>query len=675
MDCEWTFNIVTRQAGRVATIQIAVDNVVRIFHLPFCSERPATVALRGILNPTLVHFLLREDITLVGRQLGGDVAKISRDYGVKLGGKVIELGKLAKRRRAVSDGRSSLQKLSAAVLNRHLEKDADCVRISNWDARLREDQIKYATLDVYASFAVYSKLMRSRNGDPVLDSNLCVGLVVGIVNRSSNMLLGQGEVIKVIKAESKSRNKSMFNAKVRITKILIPGLKVKLAGKTPRNTLGKLQHEFPDGVVFSLDSLQIADSELAEVPLISPTSSTDQSIEELCDNQTRHYTRVKLDSYHWMNRVTAQLDREHSCHLDFCWSLRDAVFILDEGDKRRFSEQLTDTTFDELYAENPDYVLRYVRRTIPQPQVLARRIMDVVDSKTDENTSAPLLNSSFDTVLRNAMVHVKRGCLSDPPGMELYIQLPSKGGREQGFCCFRGTTTNEGTIHQKIVPAFGAQNAGPRLTYSMLLDFAAHSNMKAAVRNRGDFDHGHFDPWLLDLLSSLRDKVLGQPLEDWIPSCDLAGLQSFPFLLTPIYKSVDFEPYCADTASKMEPGLAFIALKTNVKFPVLPVHGKEEMTLFKQLQKSNSMEVLVKRWNSEADGKNIFYKTSALLLRHEKVRKSALNRTNTRLNQKQTVACFLMLRVWLWHTQHRHLLTDHCHLRQPLFVSSCLCQP
>ena len=89
-------------------------------------------------------------------------------------------------------------------------------------------------------------------------------------------------------------------------------------------------------------------------------------------------------------------------------------------------------------------------------------------------------------------------------------------------------------IYQKIVPAFGAQNAGPRLTYSMLLDFAARLNVKAAVQNHGDFDHGHFDPWLLDLLSSLHEHVLDQPLEDWIPSTELAGLVTFPFLLTPI---------------------------------------------------------------------------------------------------------------------------------------------
>ena len=66
------------------------------------------------------------------------------------------------------------------------------------------------------------------------------------------------------------------------------------------------------------------------------------------------------------------------------------------------------------------------------------------------------------------MVHVRRGCLSDPPDVQLYYRIPEKdagSGALPAFRCVRGTNSNEGTVHQKLLPTFGAMNAGLELTY------------------------------------------------------------------------------------------------------------------------------------------------------------------------------------------------------------------
>ena len=157
-DLEWVVNFVAGRSERpVALTQIAVR--------PKPPARPLVALLRlhnvqGGITPTLRAFLEDPTILKVGVQIRGDAHKMTRDFGVRVGG-ISELRDLA---RAVADssGRRpasfSLSALTEWTLNRALPKNKG-ERVSNWEAStLTEEQVMYAALDAWASLLVYENL-------------------------------------------------------------------------------------------------------------------------------------------------------------------------------------------------------------------------------------------------------------------------------------------------------------------------------------------------------------------------------------------------------------------------------------------------------------------------------------------------------------------------------------
>jgi hypothetical protein len=157
-DIEWVVNFVAGRGERpVALTQIAVR--------PKPPARPLIALLRlrdvpGGITPTLRAFLEDPTIRKVGVQIRGDAHKMTRDFGVRVGG-VSELRDLA---RAVADSSGhrpasfSLSALTEWTLNRALPKNKG-ERVSNWEAStLTEEQVMYAALDAWASLLVYENL-------------------------------------------------------------------------------------------------------------------------------------------------------------------------------------------------------------------------------------------------------------------------------------------------------------------------------------------------------------------------------------------------------------------------------------------------------------------------------------------------------------------------------------
>ena len=112
---------------------------------------------------------------------------------------------------------------------------------------------------------------------------------------------------------------------------------------------------------------------------------------------------------HWITQLTSALDPGCSAYFDFCRSVQNAMFILDEGDKKRVTAFLETIgqTFEQHFADDPQWILRHVRRTIPQPAVLEQRVMEVMkqfDEVIDPTSNSPLFLKGFDWILDNAMV-------------------------------------------------------------------------------------------------------------------------------------------------------------------------------------------------------------------------------------------------------------------------------
>ena len=145
-DCEWPFS--RRDGpGKIATIQVADHEAILVCCVSGLQELP----------PFMISLLADENIMKVGRNVGGDLAKVERDFktGCK-GGR--ELGELCRRKGVISDGRISLAQICEAVLEHTLLKEEE-VRLGAWSAsQLSQEQINYAALDAWASLKIYEEV-------------------------------------------------------------------------------------------------------------------------------------------------------------------------------------------------------------------------------------------------------------------------------------------------------------------------------------------------------------------------------------------------------------------------------------------------------------------------------------------------------------------------------------
>ncbi|KAG2216459.1 hypothetical protein INT45_014178 [Circinella minor] len=147
-DCEWPYDKYTGTQGKLALIQIATSRNIWILKLGTLSE----------LSEPLQRFLQDRDIKKVGRAVGGDLAKIHRDFGVLCQGD-LELGRFCKERDAIHNARMSLADICKKVLGCSLPK-VDDSRSSDWDSDiLSPQQIEYAARDAWAGLDVFNAVI------------------------------------------------------------------------------------------------------------------------------------------------------------------------------------------------------------------------------------------------------------------------------------------------------------------------------------------------------------------------------------------------------------------------------------------------------------------------------------------------------------------------------------
>ena len=142
-------------------------------------------ALKQLL--TSLKILLRSrQVIKVGRNVGGDLAKISRDFpdfqllprekGNLV--RVIELGQLAARKNVISDGRASLATIAAATLHGYLSKEC---RSSEWsNPSLTDGQKEYVALDAYVALDIWEVLAAQAQFGIPISSEIKVGQLVSL---------------------------------------------------------------------------------------------------------------------------------------------------------------------------------------------------------------------------------------------------------------------------------------------------------------------------------------------------------------------------------------------------------------------------------------------------------------------------------------------------------------
>jgi hypothetical protein len=569
-----------------------------------------------------VEFLERKDIVFIGRNVGLDVGNLKKQYGVNvMVGSCRDLALVAKQKGLdIPGNKCSLRLLAKTVLQVNLSK---AERLSNWDGTLTDNEKRYAAGDVIVALQIYQKLLvKGKEGQMITADDIREGLEIFVMrNKSSEHRVARGVVKKFL---SKSK------VVVEIRDVIATSLK---------SRQGKL-YEVGTTTEILINCLRFGPSSLDE-KAVSPVSAvSDLSLIEFKAETCKEYSRVKLDPFHWLLRVTSTLDKEHGAFYSFSIALRDALFDFDEGDVGRVSKYLKTIgyTFQQKLEENPDWIFKHVRRSIPPVVILEKRLSQVFSTYKnvlDSTTQKLLFHSGMANIIENAMKHVRNGCLSDPVGVQLYFERGyTKAGLMQ-YRCIRGTNANEGTVHQKLNRQFGAKNAGPCLTYCMLLDFAARNNMKASVRNVKSYNFGHYSPWLIDVVISLTNKVDpdSEIYSEWITFGQLE-LTDFPdFIMGPYASPNLLRSYDKEFAAEnLNESMSFLAKKTNVKIPVLPLTSAAEMKLFVQLKsETKTLAEMLKAWNShqKCDGNDIFFKLYRHLERHQIKNDRANNRKST----------------------------------------------
>ena len=115
----------------------------------------------SILPNEVVKLLRDRSIKFIGHMVGGDVAKIERDFCFVSNAKKCELDGMAKRRGYVGGRQKTLSKLAELVLGVDLDKNIE-TRLSKWGTKddLTQQQIHYAALDVVIPLQIFECLLK-----------------------------------------------------------------------------------------------------------------------------------------------------------------------------------------------------------------------------------------------------------------------------------------------------------------------------------------------------------------------------------------------------------------------------------------------------------------------------------------------------------------------------------
>nr|XP_027065983.1 Werner Syndrome-like exonuclease [Coffea arabica] len=158
VDVEWRPNFNKYQENPVATLQLCVGRRCLVFQILHCTKEYDDIP------DDLRDFLGNTDYTFVGIGVESDVEKLLEDYGLGVGGSVVDLRYLAAEECGMKQLRNAgLKELARVVLGREVGKPRR-VTMGRWDYRwLTPDQVQYACVDAFVSFEIGRRLNASGN--------------------------------------------------------------------------------------------------------------------------------------------------------------------------------------------------------------------------------------------------------------------------------------------------------------------------------------------------------------------------------------------------------------------------------------------------------------------------------------------------------------------------------
>ena len=709
-DMEWEFS--TGQSGgssRTSLIHIALPKVIYLFRTSLLKRLPE--ALQIVLTSTRV--------IKIGRNVSSDFAKLARDFpGFKIPAKmhnkldgVIELGRLAKAKNVVSKATASLASITAAALHCNLSKDS---RATEWSApQLSPEQVHYAALDAWVALEIWHTIKDSKTQGCLLETASPVGQSVSLFVRKQEVARGAisqqpakypivtneetGETVMINVSTTQTR------ALITITEVLAP--QVQLAWH--KTTLHQLQAGRPSfEAVVSLsclrtcsieppatilsDLLPAAQIDTSDSVIMPPSgiglsapgdrsdSDSDLDFEHMqedneqdSETQSPEYiqplegtsmpSHILNDVWHEMDKLTRTLSTEHSLFNAFSTAFCDTMLVPDKADKQNVQAylEMKGSKWEQVLKYNPDWLWARVRRYIPEKNLLHHLLEELFDAwgpvQCPYHKNMPLFGENSWQKAKAILHDVKRGWISDPPGIPLYtLQGHDKHGLTL-YHCIRGTNSVEGGVHNPIRRNFASLNASVELADALIADFRHRHNLDVGTFHKtGSKYQGHYDAWLDHKILQLRGDITwskippgNYALQDTDPlqyaqteeKFGIANIPSTlriqndfsgPEVLTP---DVEYDhpgsllhlshiyPMQLDLShlkGKQKDVYTFLAVAQGTRFAVTPVHTSEEFKLFHTAVSvggkwfvSNAQpnfDAMAQWWSHEANGTTIFYK-------------------------------------------------------------------
>jgi hypothetical protein len=217
-----------------------------------------------------------------------------------------------------------------------------------------------------------------------------------------------------------------------------------------------------------------------------------------------------------MCRITDLIKKSHGLRSLFCCRLRDAIFAANQNDRESFESDLkaklqrlgfSERAIKIKISEEWSAHLQTMRRSIPEPAALEKAFTTVVHTLgcvPDEKTNEPLLSDAAWDAVDEAVQHIRLGCLSDHPSVNLYYSNPQdKTGRL--YTC-RGTSGLE-NWHLFLRSTITGNNVSPALASHLVLAKVTRWNSDMAIKHRGDIDFGTKESDMLENLKMLNEML------------------------------------------------------------------------------------------------------------------------------------------------------------------------
>jgi hypothetical protein len=384
----------------------------------------------------------------------------------------------------------------------------------------------------------------------------------------------------------------------------------------------------------------------AECQQRHPINQSDEDDDIHPHTNMRLLTRVLKDPFHAMDMIKVPM--HHDYKPAYFRALRAAIFILNPDDvfELKCAHGLTDTNWEKMLAYRFKYIAQRVRRRIPAPDMLYKRVKVVFDffqDQLDSKTQKPLFNELARQKAASVLTTIKSGYLSDPPGYSFYVRRFRTNGKpmtdKKGLQLYRSIrgTSNLESHHQSLTKSFGHTFAGAWYNDNVLTQVRHEINWDASIRNDLNFPKiHHYDGLLIDKVNELYVLCFRKPkYPNWISTNDCLCTTS-PFGITQIKLDDSESNEMPIIPNGNFTSQSYIAHRQKSSIPFLPVKGSVENKLFRDLvsdavanfesmSSGNTFSNMVTKWNQLAKGEQngIYKKQEVYLVRKWKAYRKA----------------------------------------------------